>query len=497
MKKIFLLSAIFYLSMGMLYAGSVEAKVSSEEVIKGNSVQLYLEAKGDDVEFPQIETIDGNMVEGTSIQSSSNFTYINGDLKSEKTTTKVILFTPRKDMRIPSYKVMVDGKNYQTDPIKIKVIASKAPQLKKDSLYSFEIKSDKKEMTVGDTLILKLYVSISDEIQGAKLADFVDPTTDGFFSKALGEPKQYRQNGSTVVEKQYLLTANKEGNLTIGAATAKLGEADLRRRDFFGRYATQWYDIASNDLKIEVKSQPKKSDLIGDFYVQTSIDTTEVEANKPVNLTVKIEGKGNLEDFEFPKYEIAGVSVFPNEAKIESKVVDGTIYSTFTQSFAMISDKDFIIPAKSFTTYDSTTSTLKTLKTDVYDIKVKEDKTALTAVIPSAVKPESVQPMSKEEGKVTEKSGIQTERTIEWWMLAVAFASGMVLMYLLMLLPKLGSRKKTYSNDEALQVLYPHINENKDVEEMVRKLYARKNGDKSVMIDKQELKALVEKMKKA
>ncbi len=497
MKKILLVSAIFYVMSIVLYADSVQAKVDTDEIVKGNSVQLYLEAKGDDVEFPKITTIEGNAVEGTSTQSSSNFTYINGDLKSEKTTTKVLLFTPKKDMTVPSYKVTVDGKSYQTDPIKIKVSASKAPQLKKDSLYSFEIKSDKKEITVGDTLLLKLYVSISDEIQGAKLADFVDPVTDGFLSKVLGEPKQYRQNGSTVVEKQYLLTANKEGNITIGAATAKLGEADLRRRDFFGRYATQWYDITSNDLKIEVKPQPQKSDLIGDFYVQTSIDTTEVEANKPVNLTVKIEGKGNLEDFEFPKYEIAGVSVFPNEAKIESKVVDGTLYSTFTQSFAMISDKDFIIPAKSFTTYDSTTSTLKTLKTDVYDIKVKEDKTALKAAIPSAVKPESVQPMSKEEGTEAEKSGIQTEQTVAWWMLAVAFASGVLTMYMVTLLPKLRSGKKTYSNDEALQVLYPHINENKDIEEMVRKLYARKNGDKSVMIDKKELKTLIEKMKKA
>lgn len=496
MKKMILLSMIYVLS-SMLYADSVKAKVDSDEIVKGNPVQLYIQATGDDVVFPQIDSIDGTSVDGVSTQSSSNFTYINGDLKSEKTTTKALLFTPKKDMTIPSYTVEIGGKKYQTDPIKIKVTASNAPQMKQDALYSFKIQSDKKELTLGESMVLRLYVSISDKVQGAKLADFADPVTEGFFVKDLGEPKQYRQNDATVVEKQYLLTATKEGNLTIGAATAKLGEVDMRQRDFFGRYGTQWHEIASNDLAVQVKPQAKKSDLVGDFYIQSTIDTTQTEANKPVNLNVKIKGKGNLEDFEFPKYEIAGVSVFPNEAKVESKVVDGALYSTYTQSFALISDKDFTIPSKSFTSYDTATSTLKTLQTDAYEIKVKEDKTALAPAAAPTVKPETAEPSPKDQAPTIVQSGIKTEQSVAWWMLIAAFAAGILTMYLLMVLPKRKSSKKTYANDEALQILYPHINESKEVEEMVRQLYARKNGDKSVAIDKKKLKALIEKMKKA
>jgi hypothetical protein len=37
------------------------------------------------------------------------------------------------------------------------------------------------------------------------------------------------------------------------------------------------------------------------------------------------------------------------------------------------------------------------------------------------------------------------------------------------------------------------MSEDPEVEAMVRKLYAKKNGDKSVIIDKKELRALVEK----
>jgi hypothetical protein len=56
--------------------------------------------------------------------------------------------------------------------------------------------------------------------------------------------------------------------------------------------------------------------------------------------------------------------------------------------------------------------------------------------------------------------------------------------------------KSPYKESEALKILYAHINESKEVEDMVRKLYARKNGDKSVEIDKKILKELVERFAK-
>jgi uncharacterized protein (DUF952 family) len=58
-----------------------------------------------------------------------------------------------------------------------------------------------------------------------------------------------------------------------------------------------------------------------------------------------------------------------------------------------------------------------------------------------------------------------------------------------------GPRDNPYKESEALKMLYAHISENKAVEEMVHKLYARKNGDMSVQIDKKELKALVERFR--
>ncbi|MFT7824301.1 MAG: BatD family protein [Sulfurimonas sp.] len=494
MKKLFILAILCHFLSTLLHAASVEAKVSASEVVEGNVVKLQISAEGDKVEFPRISEIAGEAVVGTSMQSSRNMAYVNGEMKSEKITTKVIGFVPQKDLTIPSYTVKIDGKSYQTEPISVKVVASKAPQLKADALYSFDLKSSKTEISAGESFVVTLYVSVSDRIQGAKLSNFTDPEMKDFYSKALGESRQYRQNGYTVVEKQYLLIANKDGNFTIGPAKAKLGKADLQRRDFFGRYVTQWYDIASNDLFIQVKPQPQKSDLIGEFRLSAKVDATEVKANKPVNLTVKIEGEGNLEDFEFPEYEIDGVTVYSDEAQVHSQVKEGKLYSFYTKSFAMISENDFTIPSRSFTIWNPKTSVLEKLEVSSYDIKVKGDKGALQATISTEEsKREKAETGVRDIGHQQEVSAKDVYQ-ITWWMLVAAFMAGMLALYIILkLLSSFQNSRKTYKNDEALQLLYPYINESEEVEKMVRKLYAKKNGEKSVEIDKKELRALIEK----
>ena len=229
-----------------------------------------------------------------------------------------------------------------------------------------------------------------------------------------------------------MLLAQKEGNFTASPARAKVGVPDGSRRDIFGMsFGTKWYQTASNSLDIEVLPQSQDADLIGNFTVDTTIDTQEVKTNKPVNVTLKIVGKGNLESFEFPKYEIDGVTVYSDDANIETSVVDGQLHSTYVKSFAFISDRDFTIPERTFTMLDPQSDTLKTLRVNGYEVKVTSSATSAPAVnstpsqgmvqtnIPEAVEPKEI---------IVEK---QVEvKSVAWWMLAVAFVLGGVFMYL-------------------------------------------------------------------
>ena len=480
------------------YGASVRAMVNTVEVVKGNPVQLRLKATGGSATFPKILMVADAPVVGRSTSSSQNYTMMNGTFKSEKITTQLIQFVPEQDMTIPSYTVTIGGAEYKTDPIGIKVVKSSAPTAQKNSLFSLQMKANKTKVMMGESFMVTVYFSLKNGVRLSQEVQYTKPTFPGFTAVDVGEKNAYMKGNYQVQEVRYILTAQKEGNITITPARAKVGVPDRSRRDIFGMtFGTKWHQTASNSLDIEVLPQAQESDLVGIFTVNTTIDTQEVKSNKPVNLTIKIEGKGNLENFEFPKYEIDGVTVYSDEAKVDTNIIDGALHSIYSKTFAFISDTDFTIPAKSFSMLTLEDKTIKSLDVKRYDIKIKASKsTAVSAHTENTkgiVQTKMPQPVQTKEVIVEKEVEV---KSVSWWMLALAFISGMIVMYLLGFLPKFKSvGKNPYKESEALKILYAHMSEDTAVEEMVRKLYARKNGDKSVQIDKKVLKDMVERFR--
>jgi len=496
MKKIlFTLLVIHYSLFTLLQAAGVKATVDTVEVVKGNPVTLRIKATGGSAAFPRILMVDTAPVTGTSTSSSRNLSMANGSVTSEVSTTKIIQFVPEHDMTIPSYTVNISGKKYKTDPIDIKVVKSNAPMTQGNALFTLKMQANKTKVRVGESFMVTVYFSLRRDVKLSQEVQYTQPDLSDFVVAEGGEQKAYIKGNYQVQEVRYIVTGQKEGNFTIAPAHAKVGIPDRSRRDIFGMtFGTKWYQTASNPLQVEVLPQTKDADLIGNFKVTSNIDAQEVKANKPVNLTVKIEGKGNLENFEFPKYEIDGVTVYSDEAKVDTKVVNNELYSIYTKSFAFISDADFHIPERTFSMLDTKTDTVIPLTVPAYDVKVKNSAvhTTTTATTPKngMVQTKLAQTVTPKEVVVEKKVEV---KTVAWWMLALAFLAGVVAMYLVRFIP--AKKQKPYKESEALKILYGHMSEDPKVEEMVRKLYAKKNGDKSVQIDKKELKEMVERFR--
>ncbi len=489
---------VITLALQCVWSDSVEATVSSTEVVSGNAVQLRIKAVGDDAEFPDIQTIDGHSVVGTHSGSSSSYSYINGKMKSQHSTTKTLTFVPTKNMTIPSYEIEIEGKAYKTKPIKIKIVKSSAPTGQNNDMFSLQMRANKDKVMVGESFMVTVYFSLRNGVRLSQEVQYTPPTFSGFIVADAGEQNAYRKGNYQVQEVRYILTAQAEGNFTVSPAHAKVGVADRSRRDIFGMtFGTKWRQTASNSLAIEVLPQEKESDLVGDFTVDTTIDAQEVKANKPVNLTVKIEGKGNLESFEFPKYEIAGVTVYSDEAKVETKVVDGELYSSYSKSFAFISEEDFMIPARSFSMLTPKDHQIKALDVNSYTVTIKKRPITSSSTVKTptngVVQTNMTQAVQTKEVRVEKQVEV---KSVAWWMLAAAFGSGVLFMFILRWLPGLTKRRTSpYKESEALKILYAHMSEDAEIEKMVRKLYARKNGDKTVEIDKKVLKEMVERFK--
>ena len=478
------------------HAASVRATVNTVEVVKGNPVQLRIKATGGSATFPKILMVADAPVVGRSTSSSQNYTMINGKFRSEKITTQVIQFVPEHDITIPSYTVTMGGTEYKTDPIAIKVLKSSAPTAGKNSLFSLQMQANKTKVMVGESFMVTVYFSLKNGVRLSQEVQYTQPEFPDFTVVDVGEKSAYIKGNYQVQEVRYILTALKEGNATILPAQAKIGIPDRSRRDIFGMtFGTKWSQTASNSLEIEVMPQAQDSDLVGEFRVSTTIDTQEVKANKPVNLTVKIEGKGNLENFEFPSYEIDGVTVYSDEAKVETTIVDGELHSSYSKTFAFISDADFTIPSRNFSMLTLEDKTLKELHVNSYDVKMKVSKNIATTILGNhtkgMVQTKMAQPAQTKEVIVEKEVEV---KSVAWWMLALAFTLGALFMYAVKELPKFKGRTASpHSEGGALKILYAHMSEDPEIEAMVRKLYAKKNGDKSVVIDKKVLKELVQR----
>ncbi|PTB88120.1 hypothetical protein C9925_00305 [cyanobacterium G8-9] len=481
----------FIFSFVLAFGAGVKATVDTVEVVKGNPVTLRIKATGGSAAFPRILMVDTAPVTGTSTSSSRNLSMSNGSVTSEVSTTKIIQFMPEHDMTIPSYTVNISGKKYKTDPIDIKVVKSNAPTTQGNALFTLDMKANKTKVRVGESFMVTVYFSLRSDVRLAQEVQYTQPDLSDFVVAEAGEQKAYIKGNYQVQEVRYIVTAQKEGNFTISPAHAKVGVPDRSKRDIFGMtFGTKWYQTASNSLEIEVLPQTKDADLIGEFSVDSKIDAQEVKANKPVNLTVKIEGKGNLEGFEFPQYEIDGVTVYSDEAKVDTRVIDNELYSMYTKSFAFISDSDFSIPERKFSMLDTTSDTLKELTVKGYDIHVKGNTNKSVVNTPKQSMVQTKLPQVEKPKEVIVEKKVEVER-VAWWMLVLAFVLGALFTYILRFIPT--KKQKPYKESEALKILYGHMSDDPEIEEMVRKLYAKKNGDKSVEIDKKRLKELVER----
>jgi hypothetical protein len=505
----------------MLAMAGVDLRVSSTRVAQGQSVRVKIVAEGSDVRFPAIDKIGPYPVEKLRRSSKLETRYVNGKFSS---STKKILsfeFYPDKTVKIPAMQVEVDGKTYQTKPVTVEVVQGGQGVPGAAGGFTIQMHADKKEAYVGEPLIVT--VDAAEPINGAIVQmQYTPPQFKGFVVKPLGGENQIRKGDVTIHQLRYLVTPEQAGTLQIDPAAIRIGIRDLNApSDPFGIFGTpvKWVALRSNPLSVKVKPLPPGVDLVGHFNLKARVDRRKVKANQPVNYTLEIVGEGSLEDLPDPRFDIPGVTVYSDDAQVKSSIRDGKLYSRYTKKYVFISDRDFQIPSLKMTEFDYQTGKKRTLETQAFSIEVHGGSAAAPVTPPPGMKSQPPAGASAATAKSPARAKPATENLLEDpayyarkayeekaanfpWYLAGAFAGGMALMFLLLRLwprkkggiPMLGGGKgRHYSLEEALKILYPHINDDPDVERVVRYLYRVKNGEKKVEIDRDELDRLAAK----
>ena len=434
---------------------NVSVSVDKYNVIEGDNVAFSIKANGSNVKFPNIKNIDGDDIQAVS--SSQNISIINGNY--QKTITKTYVFTPTHSLTIPSYKVIVDNKTFQTKPIHINVVKD----TKTDKDFKLELIAKKSAIVNYPNIItLKFYQKSNVNVDSVALS----------FSKGdyeitpASNEKDYFKGVYKVAEVKYKFIPKKAGKITL-TAKIKLGFRTQQVDPFGFVVAGMRYKTIIKRITIDAKKV--YDGLIGDYNISLKVDKTKVNANTPINATLTILGN-NLNDIGDIKLNIPNVTIYDNKPKIKN--------NKYTKSFVILADNNFTIPPIELSFYSIKDKKVKHIQTKPIQIIVKNsNKTPI--ISNNQCKPQVIT-------KTNQIIKYKNNYILAIILFLVGIIIGIAIGYLRQKKPKIELPKNLYNK------LLPYA-DNPKIKQILEKLYNKENLSKE---DKKYIKEFLNENKR-
>ena len=405
MKKVLVVFCLLLVASPVFAAEKkFQLTVERARVQLGESVELRM--KFDDVQnmpAPQIPPRDG--FDTQYYGPSTMMQFING--KMSRSVTHVYSLRPLKEgqYHLGPFAFSYNGDRYVSNEITLTVessgvsrgnqnVVSGSAQVGDVSLDDYvylTMEVEKKKVYVNQIVpvIIKLYINQFSvrEIQFPEIAH------EGFSVADFDKPKQYREivNGEyfDVVEFNTNIFATRTGEFSLGPAELEcsllLKRGSGRRRtstfgDFFGddffdnffaSYDKKPITVKSSDIKFNVLSMPSEGKprdfkgTLGSYNFTASISPKEVRVGDPITVTMKVEGKGNLNTVMLPQIEsLDGFKTYdPHVTTSESG-------KTFEQILMPLDENVSAVPVITFSYFDVELGEYKTIKKGPFPIKV-------------------------------------------------------------------------------------------------------------------------------
>ncbi len=461
--KYFLLLNLFFIS---LFA-NVELNMP-KKIISGESVVFTIEVNGDDIDFPNMQSLNGITL--NELGSSSSTSIINSSIK--KRIKKTYSFYITKDFLFPSLEFVIDGKKIQTKEQKIEVInASKT----KSNIFDLNISTSQKELYVGENFILTVNFKYKKEFRSqiAELS-FANPNFENFWSKQLESSEQKEEGSYIVSELKFLLFPLKDGLLKINPLKINAQVLNTNRNSFsLFSNSTKTLQIYSNELNFNIKKLPQNITLIGDFDVQASIDKNKINKGESISYKLEIIGYGNIDDIENKKINITDSIVYDNKPEIKTAFKDNKYFGKYSKTFSIIPNKSLVIPSIKLSYFNKDENKIIHKKTKEFVIEVIDENLS-----------KKVEKLQKQE--LTQKAKDPVIKTIEIKSIKdrILFFSLGVFVTLLILclyfyvikynkkkdlknLPLIKQIHKTKNKNELLKLLSVYIKINSDLDELI------------------------------
>ena len=439
-KNIIILCFLF-LSF-LLSAQEVEFNVSAPPVVENGqrfSLVYSLNAEGSDFKAPAFE--DFRYLSGPNTSSSSSIQIIDGKMSRSVnySYTFYLQATAEGEFRIPPASVTVDGKEYESEALTIKVVKGSgntaqpgtgSPQTRQNKPSTGQISdndifiraiANKSNPYQGEEILVtyKLYTKVAARSPMISKS----PSFPGFWSVDIMERDQRISQSREIYNgEQYItavldkaaLFAQKSGKLTIEPMELDIDiQVQTQRRRNVDSFFDQFFDdpffsgvdyikktLKSNKLEIDVKPLPLQNrpahytGAVGNLKLNSSLDKKELKTNEPITFKISISGRGNLDLIEEPKIN------FPPDFEVYDPKISSNINKNINGVSGVVNFEYLMIPRNpgnfridpvNFSYFDLSKEKYVRLSTPAYDITVEKGEAVAGNLQYSGVSQEEVQ----------------------------------------------------------------------------------------------------------
>jgi hypothetical protein len=395
------------------------------------------------VEEPQIPSIRGMELIGSSTGSETRSTYANGRFQTTQARmfNYMIAAQLQGKLTIPALTVIVEGKPYQTKPIEIAVSGraqvqpragqqnprgrggapdpfamfdeqdeelfrqmlqrnfpggqaqQQGPPVNPNEAFFIQTEVDKPRAYVGEQVTASFYLYTRGQIRDIDTLKY--PDLKGFWKEEL--EMATRLNFEQVVVNgipyqrallvSYALFPIKAGKTTIDPYKAK---CTVLTPSTFGFGRPYQFTKASREVPIEVKDVPSDgrpgnfTGAVGRFRVSAAFEPPTGTTNTPITLRVRFEGQGNAKLIELPNLNLPPSFELYDQKSQAKFLKDGTSYKEFEVLIIPHEPGVFNIPAVAMAVFDPEAGKFQNIASQPLNLTVTGTATSPQANVPSA-----------------------------------------------------------------------------------------------------------------
>jgi len=343
------------------------------------------------------------VLRGPSQSISSS--WVNGVRSYSKTYSYTLAPRSQGKITIKQATIVIDGKTYKSTPKEVEVTAAvdkpsdqmTADDVADESLHLVaEVSKTAPYLNEALSVVYKLYVSPSISVSNYQPLD--NPKYNDFWSQDIPVKRLSAENGTYkgkpyryVILKRVVLYPQKSGKLAIEPLSLEVTvDVPTNKRDFFGGriYSQTTKTVSAGNRTINVKPLPEKgkpvnfSGAVGAFDFSVTTSKTELNASESLQAKVEVSGRGNLKLFQLPEPSLpSALEVYEPEFEENVRTTLSGSRGTVSNNYTIVPSYrgKYPVPSVSFTYFDPSAETYKTLTSDEIMINVKEGPTSASA----------------------------------------------------------------------------------------------------------------------